>query len=183
VAALPWLTVVYVAAGLVASFVPGATALCIYDRAAVDGGEWWRVSSAHFVHSSTRMVIVDLGAVALLGWWVERRSRAALVSVLFASTLGVGLTVHLLRPDLLRYHGASGVACALFAWVAVDMAVRDRTALVRRGALLALVAFLAKSAWEVSTGRAAFAGGDVVPSAHLSGALIGLAVGLLRRDE
>lgn len=174
------MTAAFVAAALAASLLPAATAAAIHDRAAVDGGAWWRLLSAHLVHSSLRMGVLDLGAVALLGSWVERRSRSALVAVLLASALAVGLAVHLLHPGLARYHGASGVACALFAWVVVDLVRHARSTSARWLALLALALFLAKSAWEVGTGRSLAAGVDVVPGAHLVGALIGLMAGILR---
>ena len=175
------MTAAFVAGGVVASVSPVAAGLCLYDRAAVADGDGWRLLSAHLVHSSGRMAAWDLGAIALLGWKLEHGSRTLLVVLLGVSALGVGLTVHHLLPELARFHGASGVASALFAAVAVDMARADHPPRVRFVARLALLAFLGKTVWEVGSERAVFAGVEVVPVAHLAGAVIGLAVALLGR--
>ena len=48
----PWLslTLAGLTAGLFAAFGPAPEAW-VYDRAAIESGEWWRLISGHWVHS------------------------------------------------------------------------------------------------------------------------------------
>jgi rhomboid family GlyGly-CTERM serine protease len=176
-------------------FLPAAVALCVlfaaaageparlvgrYERAAVLEGELWRLASAHFVHLGWPHALLNLAglglvyalfAPALAGW------RG--LCVLFVSLLAIDAGFLLGEPGLAWYVGFSGALHGLFAaGVVAGLAARERDAWLL-GALL-----MAKLGAEQLFGAVplseTLAGGPVVESAHLYGALGGvLASGLL----
>ena len=171
---LPWLSLALVGGAVVASVVPGAGPLLEYDRSRVATGEAWGLLTCQLVHWSARLALLDLGAVFLLGVWIESRSRVLLARTCLGTSLAVGAGVHFLAPQITTYRGASGLASALFVLVAL-LAWNDR-ALPRQRALAgaAIVLFLMKVGWETASGDVIFAGPlpigvAVVPVAHLLG--------------
>ena len=150
-----------------------------YDRAAVLAGEWWRLATAHVVHlgwSHSCLNLAGLGLVwmlfasALRGWNGVR--------VLIASIAVIDAGFLLNEPQLDWYVGFSGALHGLFAaGVVTGIAAREREAWLL-GAMLA-----AKLAWEQWAGPVPFteavAGGPVVESAHLYGAVGGLCAQLV----
>lgn len=152
-----------------------------YDRAAVAAGEVWRWLTCHFVHGAPSFLLLDVGA--FLGLWlaaVRTAPRRALAALGGAGVL-VPAYVQLGARDLPSYEGLSGLASALFALLAVQLARRGRAAGNRAAAAVALGAlalFLAKLGLELARGAPTFAsygGADLapVPGAHLAGALAG----------
>jgi membrane associated rhomboid family serine protease len=132
------------------------------------------------------MAVMDLGALLLLGAWLESRSRR-LVLVLFAGgALLIGLGVHLLMADMETYRGASGIASALFVAAALGLFARSDGRASRWVVAGALGVFLAKVSWEALTGEALAAGPlpagvGVAPRVHLLGAALGALTWLLLR--
>jgi membrane associated rhomboid family serine protease len=129
------------------------------------------------------MALADLGAILVLGAWLERngqRKRMLLATFLGAALALVGVV--LLLPHLVLYRGSSASASALFVLTALEIAHHPPRP-PRRGAralaLLALALFAAKVAWEAFTGQPLFAaplppGVAVVPLAHLLGGAAGV---------
>ena len=133
------------------------------------------------------MALTDLGAVLLLGAWLERRSRRVAGEAVAIGAVASALVLVVLLPGLERYRGASGIASALFVAVALDLGAGTASRAAQRTAIAALVLFTAKVAFEGATGRALFAGplpGEIptIPPVHAAGGLAGaLAWGLGRR--
>lgn len=136
----------------------------------------WRVWSAALVHLSLLHLAANLAGcavLALLGWRAALPLRAAGAWLLAWPLTQLGL---LLRPELSRYAGLSGV---LHAGVAIAAAVLIGRAGRERWLGLAIAAGLAaKLALESPLGPVlrAVPGFDfaVAPFAHLSGALAGV---------
>mgnify|MGYP001821827145 CR=1 FL=1 len=173
---LPWLSVTL--AGLVvalyAAFGPAPEAW-VYDRAAIAGGEWWRLISGHWVHSDGAHLGWNLAGLLALGWTVEMRGRRRLVAGLLAGTFGVDLMLWLGLPGLAAYCGLSGVLNSLLPLALVGLWQRATApALVATGALSLL-----KITSEISAGQALFThtAWASVPEAHLAGWLAGLIFG------
>jgi rhombotail lipoprotein len=177
---MPWCTLGLVAAALCVSFGPDAQALASslqLERAAFLHGELWRVWTAPLVHGWPQLAFYDLGALLVLGAWVEQRSRRLVVQAWLLASLLSGAAVLVLRPDIGSYQGASAQACALFALCAAQL-FASRSALDRGVALAALAGFAAKLVLE-SGASPLFAGAAPVESlalAHAAGALAGLCV-------
>lgn len=137
------------------------------------------------------MTLVDLGMLAVLGFWVERRSRPLLAGTLVTAALLVAAGLHLFARELALYRGSSGLAAAAFTVVGLALLCDGSRWWVWRSlGAIALLLLMAKTVWEMSTGAALAAGRlpeqvSVAPVAHLAGALAGLAAfavwSLLRR--
>jgi rhomboid family GlyGly-CTERM serine protease len=145
-----------------------------YERSAFDGGEYWRLLTAHLLHLGWGHLGPNLAALLLIG---------ALFEDLFdyADWLGVWLTaaltidggLYLLDPDVRWYVGLSGVLHGFVAGGALASLLRGRSI----GAVLA-VGLSAKLIWEQTWGpmpfTAATTGGPVIVAAHLYGSAGGL---------
>lgn len=160
-----------------AALVPAAA--LEYDRIRVGQGEAWRLLTGQLVHWTARMALFDLGLLIAIGIWLELRGDRGIAAVALA--LGAALTafaVHALSPGLQVYRGSSGAASALFVLAAMRLAESpDRWS--RVPAIMAMILFLGKAAFESLTGWAFFAGSmppgvSVVPLVHLLGGLGGL---------
>lgn len=165
------------------AIVPGSGEILEYDRARVAAGELWRLATAQAVHWTPRMALADLGTILALGAWLEWSGER--IRMLLATFLGAALAiagVALLLPHLALYRGSSASASALFVLAALEIARHSPRPGARALALLALLLFAAKIAWEMLTGQPLFAaplppGVAVVPLAHLLGGAAGVAAG------
>ncbi|HKQ98414.1 MAG TPA: rhombosortase [Candidatus Polarisedimenticolia bacterium] len=177
---VPWITLCFVLVCAVAGAMPGGSAALEYRQVETAAGEWWRPVTGQLVHWTTRMTIADLGAVAILGALLERRSRCAAGLAIAGALVFTGLGLHWLPPAMHRYRGASSVASGLFVALALDLGLaRGATPLLRFVALAAAGLFVTKVGVEAGTGQALFAGAmgpgvRVSPRAHLLGALGGV---------
>jgi hypothetical protein len=179
---IPWCTLVLVCAAALVSALPAPwSAPLVLEREAVRAGELWRIVSGHLWHGEAALAAWDLGALALLGGWIERRSRAELIAASGAGALLAGLAVVALRPDLDSYQGSSALASALLTTGCLHLLGRSGDGFARAAAALALLLLLAKLALE-SVGlwpSVALAGSGELESvavAHLAGASAGVLV-------
>jgi rhomboid family GlyGly-CTERM serine protease len=145
-----------------------------YERAAVLGGEAWRLVTAHLVHFDLAHLAWNLAGLALV-WFLFAQSfepRGWLL-ILTASTVAIDVGFLYFERQLEWYVGFSGVlhgcmAAGLVAWLRTE-----------RDALTALVAalFAAKLTWEHVVGPLPFTAGSmslpVVYQAHTYGAIGG----------
>ncbi len=181
-----WRTAAGFAALLVALWLagPGVTAWLRYERAAILGGQAWRLVSGHLVHADAAHLAWNLAGAALV-WWLfaAEYSRRGWCLIMLASTVAIDLGFILFLPQLEWYVGFSGVlhgcmAAGLVAWLG-----RARDPITVGVAL----AFTAKLAWEHFEGPLPFTSATlalpVVVEAHSLGALGGTAAALwlLRR--
>lgn len=175
---LPWVTAAVLALALGAYLVPSLGELLVLDRARVAAGAWWRVLSGSVVHFSASHLAADALAFGVAGAMLERRGRARFATLTLASALAVGLAVLWLEPSLERYAGLSGMAYA--AIVGLALAGLREPGTMATLSRVALVACVAKLAWELSTRRMLLAGAPpgvvAVPLAHLAGAITAVAV-------
>ena len=185
-ARFPWLTLAVVGIAALLSSSPAAEQALEYERDRVARGEVWLLITSQAVHWSARMALLDVGAVLLLGSWIEWRSRNLFVLTVAATLLLVAFGIHFAAPGYTHYRGASGLASGLFTAVALALAVRPSRGLPRILALAALALFATKLALEATTGRALFAGEmapgvEALPLVHLLGAVAGAASFLVWR--
>lgn len=183
---LPWLSLALAGVALALHATPGSLALLAWDRAALEGGELWRLATGHWVHWSGGHLLWDASAFAILGAGCELRSRRRFALCVTGSALAISLALLAWLPALDACAGLSGIDSALFALLGVEL-VRERwpecrlRALALCGTLCA--AFAAKLGFELATGAALFVsqlgpGVAPLPAAHLAGALAGLLAGL-----
>jgi rhomboid family GlyGly-CTERM serine protease len=157
---------------------PAAAALR-YDRAAIAGGEWWRLVSGHLVHLGAGHLAVNLAGLGLVAWLTGREyASGQWCSIAAGSAASIAAALYLLHPDVSWYVGLSGVLHGLLAAGLVPaLGRRDPAAVV-----LALL-LIAKLGWEAAAGplpgSVRTAGGPVLVEAHRYGALGGVAVAVL----
>jgi rhomboid family GlyGly-CTERM serine protease len=164
------------------AFLPGAARWLELDRSAVARGEVWRLVTGHWTHWTLDHLLWDVLTFLLLAilceTWISRR---ALLATVAGSALLISAGVWVALPGLSCYRGLSGIDSALFVLLAVALLRRESGA--RAGlAGVAVLLFLAKAAWEVSTGSTLFAdsaGFVPVPLAHLLGGAWGLVAAVL----
>jgi rhomboid family GlyGly-CTERM serine protease len=153
-----------------------------YRRDAIEVGELWRLLTCHWTHWSPDHLVWDLGMFTLLAalcWqWSGRRVLVAVA----AAAVAIPLAVWAFLPEMSHYRGLSGIDSALYVLLAL-MELRAARARGGRAGIAAvgllLVAFGAKVAFELLTGRAVFVDSTAssfvpVPLAHLVGCLCGV---------
>jgi rhomboid family GlyGly-CTERM serine protease len=177
-----WCHVVFAAmitTSILAQCSPTIQAILQFDRAAIAGGQTWRLFTGNLVHYDWIHWAANVGTFAVLCWIAASQGRGVSGTVLL-SAVAVGAGVYTWADGVGTYRGISGVDCALAARGLVMMAARDG---VRRGAgwLAILFLVLAKSAYEMATGHvllptSAPAGVIVVGVTHVIGLVIGAAL-------
>ena len=172
------------AASLAASALPGGAASLEYVR----GEAPWRLVTGQLVHWSWAMTATDLLVVAVAGAWIESRSRTLAALGIVAALAAVALAVGVASTELARYRGSSGVAVALVALAAMDLALTAPARGPRLLAAGALAVLGAKIAVEVATGASVVpwslpAGVVVAGKAHVAGAVVGVLLALGYRSH
>jgi rhomboid family GlyGly-CTERM serine protease len=168
---LPWHSALLCACAGGVSLSTRLSGWLVYDRSAVDQGQWWRLLSGSLVHFSPVHALMDLGAVLIAGSLLERRDYPYWWGLYLLAAAASGAAVQWLRPDLQGYGGLSGVAVALVAALCLEGSGEGGSwGLVCAGALALL---LAKLAWEFAGGSLSAAAGEQafvpVPQAHAAG--------------
>jgi rhomboid family GlyGly-CTERM serine protease len=145
-----------------------------WDRTALEGGEYWRLVTGHFVHLGWSHLALNLAGLALITWITGSAYSPLhwlIIAVLTIATIDAGFWY--LYTNLDWYVGLSGLLHGLLiAGLVAGVRARDREALVL-GVLVA-----AKLAWEQVVGplpgSESTSGGAVIIDAHLYGAIGGL---------
>jgi rhomboid protease GluP len=108
----------------------------MWAGAVVEGGEWWRLGAATFLHLGYLHIGFNMAALAVLGPWVERAMghwRTLVVYLLsgLASTAGVLLLIQMNWMEDEFLVGASG---AIFGLVGAHLVLRAQSWLHHRSA-------------------------------------------------
>jgi rhomboid protease GluP len=108
----------------------------MWAGAIIEGGEWWRLGAATFLHLGFLHIGFNMAALAVLGPWVERRIghwRTLAVYLLsgLASTAGVLLLIEMNWVEDEFLVGASG---AIFGLVGAHLVLRAQSWLHHRSA-------------------------------------------------
>lgn len=150
-----------------------------YEREAILAGQVWRLLTAPLVHLGWSHLLMNIiGLLIIWGLFGQVFSNRdwGLISVI--CTLGIGLSLLLLNPNIGWYVGLSGLLHGYFAAGAVaERCSKQRTYIWLLGLLVA------KLLWEQTQGpipgSMVAAGGNVLVDAHLYGAISGLPLGWL----
>lgn len=151
-----------------------------YERAAVLGGQLWRLFTAHALHLGWTHLLLNatglLLCAALAPQAFQPRRLPQLLGCLAVLALAVSLGLLCFSPGLAHYVGLSGVLYGLFLWALAPLARTGDPA-----ALLTLAGLLLWTAWQGLAGplasEEAAIGGRIIVEAHgygLAGAILGL---------
>ena len=178
---LPGVSLLLAGAAVCLQCSPAALEWLQYDRAAIAGGELWRIMTGHLIHASWNHLLWDAAALVVLGAICEREQRRSFVACLAASAIALSLCLWTTMPDLAIYRGLSGIDSAVFVFLAVVL-LRQSLAAGQKwwsaGIVTVLCGFGLKVAFEYATGRTLFVDSGAaamtpVPLVHLVGGMIG----------
>lgn len=181
---VPAATLLLAALALVVALAPGGAAAAELDRSLVQA-EPWRLLSGHLAHFNTSHLVYDVIVLLAFGLFAEPRWPRATRLALGLSAVVIPLALLLAAPVLTTYRGLSGLDSTLFALFVTRLHVERvfGSRWTRWLPAIAGLGFMAKLAFEFTSGAALFADSQAlfvpVPLAHLVGAALGLAVGRL----
>ncbi len=180
----PILTVLIAGVAVLVQSWPGAAEALQFERGLRGPGEAWRLVTAHLAHFDWNHLRWDGAVLLALGAVCERESRRRCAAALALAAPAITIAVGLAAPQFATYRGLSGLDCALFGLLSGSLLQREAP-LAKLAGSLALMAVLAKSAWEMANGVTLFANGAgyaPVPLAHLVGAVVGFGTALATRS-
>lgn len=150
---------------------PAWTDALRYERAALEGGQCWRLISAHWVHLSLQHLLLDSAALVLLWVLYARDLRAwQWLGVWIGATAAIDAGLWWAQPQVHWYMGLSGLLHG--AWAAGAAAIGRRQG--RWGWLMLAVLALKLLLEQRAGGSLLITQFPVVSMAHVYGALGGL---------
>jgi len=167
-------------AGVFALFGDAGRSSLSFYRPALDGGEFWRLLTCHFVHLGVSHLLLNVLGL-LLVWYLiaSSLSQAQWLFVTVLVIVGIDLGLWFLEPQLLWYVGLSGL---LHGLLAAGIVAGFRSG--RMDVWILGLALASKLVYEQLVGplpgSEQSTGGAVIVASHLYGAVAGLvAAGLV----
>jgi len=117
---LPVLTLAIGAFALIIFLFPKLGNLLIYDRAAIIHGEIWRLLSGNLVHFSLAHLLYNLFAWLIAGAIIEFHGYRFFLLLCLSSSLLIGTTLFILKPELYFYAGLSGMVSAVVTYLCLQ---------------------------------------------------------------
>jgi rhomboid family GlyGly-CTERM serine protease len=156
-------------------------------RRALAAREPWRLLTGHFVHLGFLHALLNCVALVLIGrLFADRLQARAFFGILGIAPILVSILFLVALPELHWYRGMSGVLHALFfagcvVWIG---ATTGRARWLPIAALVGgTVKVLVEQPWDGSFPLHEVLRAAVVPQAHLIGAIVGTAAGLVIRRQ
>lgn len=154
--------------GLLSDFYPMLSWLCFDHALITEQQQYWRLITAHLVHSSIEHLFWDLITFAAAGVYLENRNPKLFIYGLLSSL--VTLSIFLLSPltDIAKYSGLSGIVYTVICLAAWQW-LREETGFI---AWLPLLAIVVKTVAELFMQDTVFVteGWEVFSEAHIVGA-------------
>lgn len=149
-----------------------------FDRQLLQGGNFWLILTGNFVHLNWSHLFLNLAGLALVVLLVwENFGPVEWLVIILLSSLGVGIGLYILDPQVGWYVGFSGTLHGLI----LAGAIADLRRFPLNAAALLVVVCL-KLFWEqkfgAMPGSESVAGGKVVVNSHLYGAITGAVIAL-----
>lgn len=156
------------------------TSLYAYQRNFVNTGQWWRIFTAHFMHSNVIHFSVNIVGLFLL-WLLHgeyAKPRSFFINILLLC-IGISLCIYVWSPSIQWYVGLSGVLHGLFAWgVIIDIFLKRKTGYVLLVGLI--VKIVDEQFFSSSQYMSNLIEVSVAVDAHLYGAVLGIILGIAR---
>jgi rhomboid family GlyGly-CTERM serine protease len=145
---------------------------------AVASGQWWRLLTFPFVHTSWYHLVLDVGAFLFLYSSIRQNNLMKIIHV-FSSGFFSLLAAYCFSPEIqaIGLCGLSGVDHGLLSITALEMIKKRNDSLL---GYTCLVLVIAKSVYEVASGLALFSSiylglcGTPIVACHLGGVVGGV---------
>jgi len=144
-----------------------------YDRALIDGGDYWLLLSGNMVHLNWTHWMLNIAGLTIgIYFFGSYGSVFHWLSVIFISAVFVGVGLYWFNPEVTTYVGLSGVLHGLLIYGGV----RETRVYPASGYMFLLI-LVGKLIWEiiygVMPGSEDLIDGRVVTDSHLYGAIGG----------
>lgn len=162
--------------GLLSFSFPMLPWLCFDHALITEHQQYWRLFTAHLVHSSTEHLFWDLITFAAAGVYLENRDPKLLIYGLLSSLVTVSFFLLSPLTDIAQYSGLSGILYTVICLAAWQW-LREEKGVI---AWLPLIAIAVKTVTEIFMQDTVFVseGWEVFSEAHLVGAGTALLLGL-----
>ncbi len=163
----PWLSgMLAILTGALYLFGGPAPSSLVYNRAAIDAGEYWRLISGHLVHCDVNHLLLNGLAFILLALLIEKQSTK-LIPSLITGIVSVNFYLWIVEVELILYCGLSGILNTLLVVALVDLYIKTKNLLFP----LTLAGAFLKICWEITTSKALFSSTlwQSVPATHAAG--------------
>lgn len=172
---VPSVTLAIVAGALLVASAPALQPFLIYDRDLIFAGEFWRMFTGHWVHLSTRHLILDVCSLAILGSLLETRNQPAFRNFILIAPWLISVASLIFAPDMQRYYGLSALATAAWTFLAAEIYFEQKSPWIP---LAMFAAAAAKILFELHTSASLFIPFHtpeirIATTSHLTGALLG----------
>jgi rhomboid family GlyGly-CTERM serine protease len=170
-----------------ASFGDALTQVLSLKRDMINQGEWWRIITGQFVHLTTNHTLLNATGYIILCFGFRKEVTATEEMItLFIASIGVGLGIYWLNPEMAWYAGLSGAIYGLL--VSNSIIGIKKTPYLSAFFLFFVITKLIYEQFFALPDRAAASliGGEVAIDSHLYGAIVGIIPGLFwiwRRRE
>ena len=146
--------------------------LFIFDREAVAQGEWWRLLTAHFTHSSASHALWDVLAFSAVTFWLSQYSVKQMIAAVSLGVVAVDILLLSAFSSLDYYCGLSGILFSPLLLVCYHYREANRGLV----GFLPIVIVCTKLVWEVvvQTTWLVDTVWQAYPEAHLAGLMGGL---------
>ena len=166
----PWFSLFVTAGAAILYLLLGpAPEHFVFDRFAVQQGEWWRLITGHLVHGDFSHACWDVLAFCLISVPLEILERKDPVLVTPVAVILIDAWLWIGLPELDRYAGLSGIIVALFPLLLYRLWQRTKHPII------AIIAALAASKLiiEAFTGQAIVTNTlwPSLPSVHVMGVI------------
>ena len=104
---------------LVVQLNPAWREALIFERAAFEAGEWWRLWTGNLVHFGWPHFLADTAFFLIIGWFIEGGARWLARVGLLLMPVAVTGTVYFFDPEMTRYAGLSGINVGFLVFLAL----------------------------------------------------------------
>lgn len=141
-------------------------------------GQWWRLITAHFMHTNVFHFVVNLVGLILLYFLHSEYSTPKMFTVnILILCLGISLCIYFWSPSIRWYVGLSGVLHGIFAWgVIIDIFFKRKTGYLLLAGLT--VKIIDEQFFSDSQFMSNLIEAHVASDAHFFGAVIGIVIGI-----
>jgi rhomboid family GlyGly-CTERM serine protease len=121
----PWIYLGLSVVALAVQLTPSWRDAWLYDRTAIEAGEWWRIWSGHLVHFGWPHFVADAGLFLIMGWLLQEHHACFSRLALLVMPAFIAGAIYWFDPSMHRYGGLSALNLGLLLYLALQGWRRD----------------------------------------------------------